>query len=184
MITSYFTYTSFSDEFTDYIPRVFGEVNEDLKLEIFEHKICCVTANSQEEIEEFILSQEEGLNITEISEIEFKSLYRTTNQAKTQKMIVRNHIRDIKDVEDDLSDQKLVIQSIQVFLSELYFKILTTEQKESINEKINFEKILLNYNPSENILRSVTEQDKLLKIIADEQEFSEIAKKEYLSKVR
>ena len=102
---------------------------------------------------------------------------------KVQKNTARSKIRNIKDIEDDLVDQKQLIQFLSRGLASLW-KTLPAEIKEANPYAENFELF------SDEILsvdvRLDLESDqiaKIMSILKDEEEFAKIVQDEYLGKI-
>ena len=102
---------------------------------------------------------------------------------KVQKNTARSKIRNIKDIEDDLVDQKQLIQFLSRGLASLW-KTLPTEIKEANPYAENFELFsdeILNVD-----VRLDLEADqiaKIMSILKDEEEFAKIVQDEYLGKI-
>lgn len=175
MITKHFIYVSFTDENTTHIPKVSGSEISDLTIELFGSYHFLVRANNEDDILEFISRQHTSLDIQEIDESTFKLQTKNTTQTKFKKTIVRNEIRNIKDIEDDLTDQKLLIQSLAIFCTELYTNVLTEEQKEQLINKIpNFKTKIDTLTLLSSNSRVLTmDEMKFSNIVSDELDFNE-----------
>lgn len=161
MITKYFTYVSFTDETTTYNPKITGSEIIDLSVEIYGNTHFLVNANTERDILEFVSRQNLNLNIQEIDSNTFKLQTKQTAQAKFKKNIVRNTIRNIKDIEDDLTDQKILIQSLAVFCTELYTNVLTEEQRGQLISNVP------NFDSKINILSKLCSNSRVL-VMTDE----------------
>ena len=114
---------------------------------------------------------------------ELLSELKKQNYINSQKNTARSKIRNIKDIEDDLVDQKQLIQFLSRGLASLW-KTLPTEIKEANPYAANFELF------SDEILsvdvRLDLEADqiaKIMSILKDEEEFAKIVQDEYLGKI-
>ena len=184
MQVKYFSYKRFQDSETLYIPKIFGSVDESLAVDYFGDSLIKVSADNLTYIEDFIYAQNPNCDITEISEIDFKSLVKDTPQMLMKKKIVRNNIRNLKDIEDDLVDQKILVQSLLVGLSEIY-KVLTIEQKAIINNKFNLENLSTTIDSNFDNMRINIEKEKRVdSILKDEGIYNDILKIGYLNEIR
>ena len=130
-----------------------------------------------------LVEQHEDLVFTEIvlSDIE-KTELKNQKYIQNKKLNARNEIRKVKDFEDDLTDQKILIQFLARGLVGVY-SVLTDEQKANLPYKENFE--IFAAAVTANNVRLDKEEDqvqRVMKIIQDEVTFADIAEEEYLSK--
>ena len=103
---------------------------------------------------------------------------------RQSKMTARGRIRGVKDLEDDLTDQKQIIQFMARGFAGLWVS-LPQEIKDANPYKANFD--LFSTMVGQVNLRLDLEDDQLARItgiINDEQEFATIVEEEYLSKFK
>lgn len=124
MFTKYFKYTEASNEFTKIVPRPVSTE----EVSYYSKPFISVTG-TEEEIQSFIDNQDNSINLTEISDVEFKEGIKDSDQIKKTKEFLRTEIRNMKDIEDDLTDTKIVLQNILFFISDLWENVLTEDQK-------------------------------------------------------
>jgi len=174
----YFTYQDYKDEFTTYTPN-YKELVTKFSDNIIEVDI------TDDEVQDFITAQKEEINVQEITEQEFKSLFKETLQAKRLKDKTREDIRNIKDLEDDFIDNKIITQNILYLLSDIWINVFTEEQKENSKYKSLMDTLALLLSDEELILRADLDgPEKLMSILNDEKDFAKIAADNYISRIR
>lgn len=174
----YFKYDTYEDEYTKHIPK-WGEL-----VIYYSNNIVEVDINDTE-LDNFLLNQKEEINIIEITEAEFKAIFKNSLQAKRLKEMTREKIRDIKDFEDDFIDQKIVTQNILYLLSDIWLNVFTEEQKINSKYKDLMDSLTLSLSDPTLILRADLENaERLSSILNDEKNFAGIVNKDYLSKIK
>ena len=174
----YFKYDNYEDEYTRHIPK-YGDLVTHYSNNIVSVDITDV------ELNDFLLNQKEEINIIEITEIEFKTLYKNTLQAKRLKDVTREKIRNIKDFEDDFIDNKIVTQNILYLLSDIWSNVFTEEQKLNSKYKDLMDGLSASILAPELVLRADLEgPERLISILDDEKEFARIVNEDYLTKIK
>ena len=131
-----------------------------------------------------LVEQHEMLTFEEIKLTdEEKAELHSQNHIKQAKATARGKIRGIKDLEDDLVDQKKIIQFMARGFAGLWAS-LPQDIKDANPYKDNFDLFSKVIVGTELRLDLETSQiDKISKIINDEVEFARIVKDEYISKL-
>jgi len=190
---TYFSYTPYSDEYTSYIPRTSkGGINISnyqndtglisvVKVDFSEMLEDPDNTKTESELkQEFIDEQEPNINITEITLDEFKTAISNSKQLKRGKYLARQKIRNIKDIEDDLTDNKIVIQNMFYFMIDLYKNVLTDTQRTNSAYKDLMDALVAEYNSGLTLRANLDDPSKLFSILEDEKTFAEIVKDDYL----
>lgn len=105
-------------------------------------------------------------------------------QREELKMVARAKIREVKDIEDDLTDTKIILQWLAYAVIDIY-SVLTDEQKTSMAYGDNiaiFAQMLKNPDAKLRVDVEPNQLEKIQKIFSDELNFAGIAKTEYLDK--
>lgn len=182
-IIKFYKYTKFRDEFSQYRP--ISPNNESVITEDFDNqyvKVLFKAGSKSAQFTAFLKAQKPELNVTEVSKEEFLEFYKGSQALKNAKMSVRNLIRYNKDIEDDITDQKIVLQNLLFFICDLWKNVLTNEQKEKSKYKEVITPLADTILSNEVQVRAnLSSPETLTKILQDEKEFAEIAK-EYLDK--
>jgi len=130
-----------------------------------------------------IVGQNESLVFTSVTLTEEESQeLKEQRFLKTSKKQAENRIRKIKSLEDDVTDQKILIQFLARGLVSIH-SILTEQQKANLPYKENFEvfatAVIMN---NVRLDKEENQVGRVMEIIADEVTFADIAEEEYLSK--
>ena len=124
------------NEFTYFRPQ---DTDFAVIAEYFDNKVVLVKFKSTKakasDVKNFLNSQQPLLEMKEISKEDFVTFYETSESNKSMKENIRRQIRAVKDIEDDFTDQKIFIQKILYFLSDIWVNVLTAEQKEKAKFK-------------------------------------------------
>lgn len=183
-VVKFFSYTTYRDEFSwirpddnnfDYVS--IGEVYDGKVIKVYFKE-----GTKDAQVQEWVKAQDAKLGVKEMSRDEFVAFYKTSETAQRDKGSLRMSIRAEKDIEDDLTDQKIVIQNLLYLLCDIWRNIFTAEQK----KKSKYNEIM------EGLAKVVIDQDVQMradlagpevfsKIIADETKFASLAKS-YLEK--
>ena len=171
------------NEFTYFRPQ---DTDFAVIAESFDNKVVLVKFKSTKakasDVKNFLNSQQPLLEMKEISKEDFVTFYETSESNKSMKENIRRQIRAVKDIEDDFTDQKIFIQKILYFLSDIWINVLTAEQKEKAKFKDLIEPIANRLLNQRNNLRvDTTGNDRIEKILHDESEFTDISRV-YLNK--
>ena len=181
-ITKFYSYSKFRDEYTAYRPR---ETDDCVITEYFDNKYVKVlfkAESKEKQFSEFLKAQKPELNVTEVSKEDFMKFYKNSKALWAAKMSTRNLIRYHKDIEDDIIDQKIVLQNLLFFICDLWKNVLTDEQKAKSKYKEVFSPLADAVMSDDVQLRANLSGPAILtKILQDEKEFAVIAK-EYLDK--
>ena len=181
-ITKFYSYSKFRDEYTSYRPI---ETDDCVVTEDFDNKYVRVLfkADSKEaQFSAFLKAQKPELKVTEVSKEDFMEFYKNSKALWAAKMSTRNLIRYHKDIEDDIADQKIVLQNLLFFICDLWKNVLTPEQKAKSKYKEVFTPLADTVMSDEVQLRANLSGPTILtKILQDERDFAAIAK-EYLDK--
>ena len=171
------------NEFTYFRPQ---DTDFAVIAEYFDNKVVLVKFKSTKakasDVKNFLNSQQPLLEMKEVSKEDFVTFYETSESNKSMKENIRRQIRAVKDIEDDFTDQKIFIQKILYFLSDIWINVLTAEQKEKAKFKDLIEPIANRLLNQRNNLRvDTTGNDRIEKILHDESEFTDISRV-YLNK--
>lgn len=181
-VVKYFKYSMFRDEFSRYRPAETDNVAvvEDFDLEYI--KVLFPEGSNQEAVNAFIRAQREELNVTEVSEEDFLKFYQGSVSCQSAKNSLRLQIRTDKDLEDDLTDQKIVIQNLLFFICDLWKNVLTDNQKGKSKYNAVMTPLAEMVLSDEVQLRANLAGPEIFsKILQDEQKYAELAKP-YLEK--
>lgn len=175
-IEKFFTYTSYWDGYNNVKPTEL-EDGSMMIVDIYENKVVRVLFaphTTAKAITAWVKSQDSEINLKEIKKTDFINWYKTSDSCKRDKQFIRNAIREEKDIEDDLTDQKIIIQNMFYFICEIW-KHLPTEQK-NLNKYKDIMDGLTASIESATLRADLEDTSKLLKLLNDEQHFSELAK--------
>lgn len=178
-IVKYYKFDEYRDEYTRYLPNV--DVDYAVLDGIYDLKYIKVKFKAktpQTKINEFVNSQKSELNLTEVSKEDFLEWYKTSATLEALKHNVRNTIRFEKDLEDDLTDQKIILQNLLFFVCDLWENVLTPEMKDKSKYKDVLNSIASHVLSDEVTLRAnLAESSVFQKILADEMKFANEAKR-------
>lgn len=181
-ITKFYSYSKFRDEYTSYRPQ---GTDDCVITEDFDNKYVRVlfkAGSKEKQFSDFLKAQRAELNVTEVSKEDFMKFYKNSKALWAAKMSTRNLIRYHKDIEDDITDQKIVLQNLLFFICDLWKNVLTPEQKAKSKYKEVFTPLADTVMSDEVKLRANLSGPAILtKILQDERDFAAIAK-EYLDK--
>lgn len=181
-ITKFYKYSKFRDEYRTYRPV---ETEDCVITEDFDNKYIKVlfkAGSKATQFNAFLKAQKAEINVTEVSKEDFMEFYKGSQALWAAKMNARNLIRYNKDIEDDITDQKIVLQNMLFLMCDLWKNVLTDEQKAKSKYKDIFSPLADTVLSDEVQLRANLSGPTILtKILQDEKDFAAIAK-EYLDK--
>lgn len=181
----FYEYQKFENEFSIIIPKENGTTDEKLTVEYYGANLLVLISTEIESFDKFLSKQDAKLQINELSESEFKALVKTTPQMLMNKTIARTNIRSKKDLEDDLTDQKLLTKTLILFCTKLYNDVLTQEQRDLVCQDVNINEVFETIYPKAIIDLDISNinSGKIDKIINDEINFNDIVNEQYKSKI-
>lgn len=181
-IAKFYKYDTYRDKYSAYRPV---ENDQCVIVENFDNlyiKVLFKAGSKATVFNAWVKQQKPELNVTEVSKEDFLEFYKTSIACQSSKNSVRAHIRMEKDIEDDLTDQKIVIQNLLFFICDLWSNVLTDEQKSKSKYKDVMSPLSAQVLSDEVHLRANLSGASIFqKILSDEQKFAEIAK-EYLDR--
>ena len=178
-IVKYYKFDEFRDQYTRYLPNFdFDFVVQDGIYDLKYVKVKFKAKTPTSKINEFVNSQKAELNFVEVTKEDFLEFYKTSQSLEALKHNVRNTIRFEKDLEDDLTDQKIIIQNLLFFVCDLWENVFTPEMKEKSKYKEVLNGIASHVLSDEVRLRAnLAEANVFQKILADEIKFANEAKR-------
>lgn len=181
-ITKFYSYSKFRDEFRSYRPV---ETDDCVITEDFDNKYVKVlfkAGSKATQFNAFLKAQKAEINVAEVSKEDFMEFYKNSQALWAAKMNTRNLIRYNKDIEDDITDQKIVLQNLLFFICDLWKNILSDDQKAKSKYKDVITPLADTVLSDEVQLRAnLSGAEILTKILQDEIGFAVIAK-DYLDK--
>lgn len=181
-IVKYYSYEKFRDEFTSFRPV---ETDDSVITEDFDNKYVRVlfkAGSKATQFNAFLKAQKEENKVKEVSKEDFMKFYKNSQSLWCSKMSTRNLIRYNKDIEDDITDQKIILQNLLFFICDFWKNVLTEEQKALSKYKEVITPLAEAVLSGEAQFRANLSGPEILnKIMEDEMRFAEIAK-DYLDK--
>lgn len=176
-IVKFFKFTKFRDEYTSYRP---GENDSCAIAEDFDNqyiKVLFKAGSKDSVIKAWVKEQKPELQVTEVTKEDFVKFYKTSIACQSAKNSLRRQIREDKDIEDDLTDQKIVIQNLLFFICDLWSNILTPEQKaKSKYNQVMTPLATMVLSDEVQLRANLSDPSVFQKILSDEQKYAEIAK--------
>ena len=176
-IVKFFKYTKFRDEYTSYRPV---DNNSCAIAEDFDNqyiKVLFKAGSKDAVIKAWVKEQKPELQVTEVTKEDFVKFYKTSISCQSAKKSLRMQIRQDKDIEDDLTDQKIVIQNLLFFICDLWSNILTPEQKaKSKYNQVMTPLATMVLSDEVQLRANLSDPSVFQKILSDEQKYAEIAK--------
>lgn len=176
-IVKFFKYTRFRDEYTSYRPVENDScaIAEDFDNEYI--KVLFKAGSKDSVIKAWVKEQKPELQVTEVTKEDFVKFYKTSISCQSAKNSLRMQIRSDKDLEDDLTDQKIVIQNLLFFICDLWSNILTPEQKaKSKYSQVMTPLATMVLSDEVQLRANLSDPSVFQKILSDEQKYAEIAK--------
>jgi hypothetical protein len=182
-MVKYIEFEKASDEFTTH---EFRGGSEDVIVTHFSginRNIVKIESDDASAIDSLISNQAVQINCTEVQYEDIKELIKKTDQVFHTKRQLRDKIRGIKDLEDDLTDLKKTVQFMARGFAGLWAS-LPQDMKDANPYKDNFDLFTEAIVNTQLRLDLETDQvSKIAKILNDEAQFAQIVNDEYLSKV-
>lgn len=176
-IVKFFKYTKFRDEYTSYRPvdNDSCAIAEDFDNQYI--KVLFKAGSKDAVIKAWVKEQKPELQVTEVTKEDFVKFYKTSISCQSAKKSLRMQIRQDKDIEDDLTDQKIVIQNLLFFICDLWSNILTPEQKaKSKYNQVMTPLATMVLSDEVQLRANLSDPSVFQKILSDEQKYAEIAK--------
>lgn len=176
-IVKFFKYTKFRDEYTSYRPvdNDSCAIAEDFDNQFI--KVLFKAGSKDAVIKAWVKEQKPELQVTEVTKEDFVKFYKTSISCQSAKKSLRMQIRQDKDIEDDLTDQKIVIQNLLFFICDLWSNILTPEQKaKSKYNQVMTPLATMVLSDEVQLRANLSDPSVFQKILSDEQKYAEIAK--------
>lgn len=176
-IVKFFKYTKFRDEYTSYRPvdNDSCAIAEDFDNQYI--KVLFKAGSKDAVIKAWVKEQKPELQVTEVTKEDFVKFYKTSISCQSAKKSLRMQIRQDKDLEDDLTDQKIVIQNLLFFICDLWSNILTPEQKaKSKYNQVMTPLATMVLSDEVQLRANLSDPSVFQKILSDEQKYAEIAK--------
>lgn len=130
------------------------------------------SGTTQEKIYAFMLKQPNYFNLREIEVEEYKRMFLTSNEVIEARQRLRNYVRNVDDIEGDLTNQKVLIQTMFYLAADL-FNTLTETQKKKLQHGEDFLKLVEVLTDEKINLRGKTlEVDKMKEIFEQETWFN------------
>ena len=176
-IVKFYKYEKFRDQYTAYRPV---ENEQCVIAEDFDNqyiKVLFKAGSKAAVFNAWVKQQKPELQVTEVSKKDFVEFYKTSISCQSAKNSLRLQIRSDKDLEDDLTDQKIVIQNLLFFICDLWENILTPEQKaKSKYNAVMTPLATLVLSDEVQLRANLAEPTVFQKIMQDEQKYAELAK--------
>lgn len=176
-IVKFYKYEKFRDQYTSYRPV---ENEQCVIAEDFDNqyiKVLFKAGSKAAVFNAWVKQQKPELQVTEVSKEDFVEFYKTSISCQSAKNSLRLQIRSDKDLEDDLTDQKIVIQNLLFFICDLWVNILTPEQKaKSKYNSVMSPLATLVLSDEVQLRANLAEPTVFQKIMQDEQKYAEMAK--------